>query len=385
VSGQPARPGQRIAGLFVASLAATAWLASAAPLDAATVRLRGTEGPLDASRVVFAVEGLRVTLGTAEQVLAWDRVAGVEGMALTDADRSALAVAEDLWRARSRIARGDPTLARPLLERHWDRFRGTTSETALIVAEGLLRARLAEREWERAIGPALEVARLRRAGISTDRFAALPPAVDATLLLAPELAPVWRVGARTSAAATELDALAEGEGEVARVAKAYRALLRGEPLPAAGGKRPEGATLLLETIAALNEPSAELRAKARAAAAATKGLPDWSKAWIAFAIGQSLVLEADPAQRRIGVLTLLEVPALGAAAPRRVRAAALRLAADTLRALGDTASAAVLEAEITQGGLADEAGPPSGKAVTPSVPAGPVVRLDAEECDASAS
>lgn len=326
-----------------------------APLPAlwagpATVRLRGGEPPIENATIEFATAGVRVSrVDGPARVIAWDLVAAVDDRTLDQSERAWLEIAEELWRARFRVQRGDLAAARPLLEKHFDRFRGETSEIALIVAEGLLRCRLADGEWEQAIVPALEAARLRRAGVVSDRFDRLAPVIDDATLLAPALAPSWQPDPRLEMLAEGLERGEYGDAGVRRIAELYATLLRGGTV-AAGRENDPGAALLA-AIAAIDAATPEGIARSRRdLAAATKNLGPWAKAWSGYALGRSLVASADPALRLDGVLELLRVAAddrAGASdASTGLGRRSLLLAIGTLRELGDAESAAILEREL---------------------------------------
>ena len=165
------------------------------------VQRRGAADPLEGT-VTVGPDGARVRTATnAIHVVPWDRVRAVE------TDDPALRVmverwadtADALWRARSRVERQDTTAAEPLLVRAFDETIGATHETALVVAEGVLRCRLARGANDEAIIPALECIRLRAAGVQTDSYAALAPIHDAATGLLPMLPP-WFVETRSSSA-----------------------------------------------------------------------------------------------------------------------------------------------------------------------------------------
>jgi hypothetical protein len=317
-----------------------------APLGGrAKVELRGGAAPIDASDVRFGSDGLRVvTIGGGEETIAWDRVAAVTGATLDASEREWIAIAEDLWRARFRIQRGDASAARPLFERHEARFRGERSETALVVAEGLLRCRLAEGDPRRAISVALDVASLRRAGIATDRYAALPEALDATTLLAPSLVPLW-APLRSEEAALLVDPTRYDDPVVRRLGELYAALLRGEVVQA--GRESHPGPALLAAIAAIDTTSSEAVERSRRhLAAAVKDLPAWAQAWAGHALGRRLVESGDPSLVTDGVLELLRVAADPAPPLPDLSLRSLELAAAALRASGDAESAAVVEREI---------------------------------------
>ncbi|MFO0828346.1 MAG: hypothetical protein U0572_09360 [Phycisphaerales bacterium] len=312
----------------------------------AVVELRGAQPPINAERVSIEPEGVRVTrVGGVSSMIAWDMVRSVSGAEAAKDLAPMMEVADDLWRARSRVQRGDLAAARPLFEKHFDRFRGTTSETALIVAEGVLRCRLASNDWLQAIVPAIETARLRRAGVATDRFAALSPVLDDATLLAPQLAPDWTPDDRTRAVADELAALSISDAIVARLAALYSDLLRGVPPKEDARKDDAAGVAFLHAIARLQSGDEAVRARAaKDLAAATKPLPDWARAWANHAIGRAEVASDDRARKIDGVLALLRVAAQPTSPPRLVRSS-LDLAIPALKQLGDAEGAAALERE----------------------------------------
>src|ERR1043165_1581706 len=102
--------------------------------------------------------------------------------------------AANLWRARTRLERHDEAMAEPLFEQLFGKYRARTHETALLVAEGLLRCRLARGANESAVIPALETARLRRALPNASKvFSTLPAVLEPRTSLCPWLPPAWVV------------------------------------------------------------------------------------------------------------------------------------------------------------------------------------------------
>jgi hypothetical protein len=360
----------------------------------AKVELRGAEPPLSVDRAVLEVGGVRVTkTGGVTSVIAWDKVRTLEGAEPGTLDaagaKEAIAIADDLWRARTRLQRGDLQAAAPLFERHFERFRGTNSETALIVAEGTLRCRLAGDDWMAAIVPALEVARLRKAGFVTDRYAALAPVMDEATLLSPQLAPTWTVNDRTKAIAQSIETAVFTDPAVARLASAYVALLRGtmpgNAAAKAGAKDAAQApadapgVALLHAIARLRAGTDGERTQAtNELVGIVKTAPDWVRAWANYSIGRSTVDRAADAKDRAaaidGVLALTRVAAQPGA-PRRLVIESLSLAVSTLQALGDAEGAAALERErAALAGTSPRLAPPKAAPTASPPPQGPVSR-----------
>lgn len=194
------------------SLASLACAAALLPIDAAradvTVALRGgaADRVVADAKVLAAGLEVRVAGGKADaraavELIPWDEVRGV-----VSADPSRipgpdeLAMAEDLWRARIRVARGDSVLARPLLERHWPKLRGADGPTAQLVAEGLLRSAVDAGDLAAAIEPWIECLRLGTDGTAS-RFPALPGVLDDATGLLPAIGPFAPASLRPALAA----------------------------------------------------------------------------------------------------------------------------------------------------------------------------------------
>lgn len=342
--------------------------------------------------------------GTA-QVIALDRVReigfaapGGPGVKPIATDWARLQpVALKLWRARSRVERGDTALAEPLLEELFFGGRSDAgartsmrpyldgnSETALVVAEGLLRCRLARGDQAGALLPALTVTRLRQQGVSTDSYSTLEPVWDAATLLCPQLPPVLPDGPGTVAALAKLEPLTRGgDALTSELAALYGAsiMIRPDgslvpvlPLPAApAGARESQATAILRAVLQTQQGDSSARASARAkleriealatksagpakAAGGAQPSEGWLQAWTSFAEGSSLLRvdvagdgTVDPAlpdARRRGIVALLAVPARNDRSTPWLAGAALVVAASALERSGDPASATTVRREL---------------------------------------
>lgn len=347
---------------------ATALVAAAAAAE--TVDLRGGEASIEARSVEFRPEGLMVESAEGRRTLAWDRVRDVRGRALTEVERGQLAVAERLWRGRSRLARGDLELARSAFESVAEEFLGPAlppSESGLIAAEGLLRTRLAAGDATGAIVASLEAARLRAAGVRTDRFVALPPAVDDATGLAPALAPAFAVDPAdprsVEAARVVAEAIAawvsvrkELEPALRELAGGWESALRGESPKPTSADSP--AVRLVHAAARLaaadaGESDPELLAAREGLDAAVAAMPEsaagWAGAWRAYLLGRSLARGRDPSLRREGVVLLLSIPARRTAETDLLSRVALAESIRALRGLGDPDAADRLERELLAG------------------------------------
>lgn len=317
---------------------------------------RGSESTLTGA--VQQVDDNGVTIRSdlgAVHVVPWDRVRRV----VTDnPDRDSMIArhmehAAALWRARSRVERMDVTLAEPLFERLFEQYRGSTHETALVTAEGLLRCRLARGAHTLAIIPALEVMRLRRAGVRTESYAALPPVYDEAMGLCPALAPVWFESPALRRVEQELrEYVAPGDEVTAAVAWLYAESVRralgvadGPPPPGAWPEG-EGVRLLIDLLAC-GEADSNRREKARDDLLRRESsLPGFARAWARFHVGWSLLRESGVVRQQRGMLSLLHVPAAHGSSQPYLAGIALSLVAGALEQSGSREPAAMLRGEL---------------------------------------
>lgn len=379
-----AAPAARRSCLLTAGVVAVAVGGLGRGSAADVIERRGGAPPLSGRVASVDAEGvtMRSDLG-AEQVVPWDRVRSVQSEStLSDLGRQ-LERAELLWRARSRVERGDTALAEPLLERLFTESRGRTGETSLVIAEGLLRCRLARGEQVGAVIPALEVARLRRAGVTTMSYGSLAPVLDDATSLAPTLPPVFPAGPALARLHDELDALAKGvavDPIVRALAESYRAalVLDSSGVPSPGGAIPTSevgeakavrdhpGVALLRAVLAANEGGVEAprpvasesgvaseqlsrRAAARQKLSALEldaGMAPWAESWRRFFAGTSRLGDAKREERRRGVVDLVHVTATSAAQQPWLSGVALAVASDALTRDGAAAASATLRREF---------------------------------------
>ncbi len=357
--------------LFVSALAS---MTAATTFASTTVILRGTAQPIVAESVFGDSHGLEIhtvaagsARGVAEkgEVIPWDMVRAVEGQSGGTGLAEFLEIGEDLWRARIRIERGDAALAQAELAKHWSRFRDADGPTAALVAEGLLRCALSAGDLRAAADPWLACLRHRGMGIAS-RFPTLPPAIDASNGLLPELSPFMPASRRAELIGACESAKASGEsGEVARsivrIAKGMHDQAHDPAHDPAGESSPALRALgLLEDIAS----AADVRSLDKAVGSFDRAFeepPSYLSAWRIAAIGTcrariartAPVVAGAAASDRAGALgraalEFLAVPASGLDRTGLVDAYALEEAASLLRESGDESSAAQLAALAEQ-------------------------------------
>ena len=361
-----------------AALLAACGIAAGAAADV-TVFLRGEAQPVVAASAFGDAHGLEVRTGAGaneqRSVLPWDFVRDVEGATGTAGLGEYLAVGEDLWRARIRIERGDFALAKPLLAKHWARFRGSDGPTAALVAEALLRCALADGDVRAATDPWLACLRHRGAG-QDSRFPTLAAVIDAESGLLPELSPFMPASRRADViAACEAAAVPSGAGtgvsasEAAQVAALIVRIAKGtsdaagaaaatDDAAAAGDAKRQSPALRALTLVDGIASAADARVLDKAIAAFDRAYaepPSHLAAWRLAAIGscRARLARATAGDARAGARTmamtraaleLLAVPAAGLDRTGLVDAFALEEAARLLRESGDDASAAQVDA-----------------------------------------
>jgi hypothetical protein len=333
---------------------------AAAQDDADTIERRGAEPAIVGRITVVDDSGVSVRSAQgATHFVPWDRVRRI----VTDRPPAGLErwrdTAETLWRARSRVERNDTALAEPLLERLFEQYRGRTHETALVVAEGLLRCRLVRGANAAALIPALEVGRLHRAGVETASYAMLRPVIDEETSLCPELAPAWLSSRALDRLQRDLEEYdAKDDPIIAALASGYlRALRRQLGVGGAAGSEEPGEAAppehpgvqLLTWCAACGADDAQRRRAARdRLRLEMPTMPTWGEAWARFALGTSLLREDGIGRRQRGLLDLVHLPARFGRSHPYLAGLSLAWCGEASSAWGDASAAAAFEAELSR-------------------------------------
>ena len=315
------------------------------------VERRGGEPPLqgEVTEVSDAGVTVRSDLG-ATHFVPWDRVRRVASRAFESDIERYRETSIMLWRARSRIERNDAALAEPLFERLFETYRGRTHETALVVAEGLLRCRLARGEQTLALIPALETARLRRAGVETVSYNSLPEIMNDAAALCEVLPPLWAESRLLERLYRELGEYRAQDDEVIdAIARLYRESIRrvlevddeSRLTASAASSLPEhNGVDLLRGILAIREQS---RTKFLAAPDRLSG---FAHAWMRFFVGKSLLAESGVVRKQRGMMNMLYVPARFGDSQKLLAGAALQIVSSALESSGQVEEAARLRHEL---------------------------------------
>jgi hypothetical protein len=329
---------------------------TACAASADVVERRGAEPLIIGDVLLIDDSGVKIRSTTgAEYVVPWDHVRDVKTDLADPRLPRFLALADDLWRARSRLERLDAQLSEPLFERLFERYRGQTHETALVVAEGLLRCRLARGAHALAVIPALETARLLRAGVTTDSYSMLASVIDEDTSLCVQLAPVWVPSRALEKMHGELAGYdAQGDEVVDALARLYdeaaRAEVAGASQKEAERTLPEhpGVELLHLLVTCRSEDAGERESARVAMARRLEDASDWQATWLRFHLGVSLLGESGRGRRQRGLVHLLHLPARRAGEQPYLAGIALALVSETLRADGDIAPSESLLLDLQQ-------------------------------------
>lgn len=338
-----------------------------APLLLAQLSLRGGE-PAPPGRIarldpagVFIAGGPETAGDTPTLVVTWDRVRAIDG---PFAQRAApfLQTADSLWRARTRLERGDTPAAERLFESLFLASRATPSPTSAVVSEGLLRCRLRRGAHVLAIEPwlalldARDASTLPRLHEHWAQEAGLPAILDDATGLVPALPPIWVAWPSMMAFANGSEPPTPTSSRAATLGALYLAAARAEvgragPLPRVPASDP-GAQLVWNILAARAgdpEQRENARKSLRERTRSWPGggpTPAWAVAWCRAAIGRSLLLEPNLDRRQAGLIELLSIPAELASAHPYLSGLALAESAATLHALGDRTAATTLATEL---------------------------------------
>jgi hypothetical protein len=256
--------------------------------------------------VEVSIEGVLVG-GEAPRTIGWDRARRVLGEHALDAEPFSV-IAQQAWRARLRLARGDFALAEPLFADLFETYRNLDGPTALVVAEGLMRCRLARGDSAGAIEAWLVALRLRRAGQRLVGEPPIPPLIDEDTGLVPTLAPIF------SEERTETPMwLGATDGDIQTLARWYASALAGAPAPEFDAETASAGVMLVAYVVwSQSERPAErtqaqgwLRSQLKNAGDAE----DWREAWLRCALGLSLLADADEAIAEEALVHLSHLPA----------------------------------------------------------------------------
>lgn len=295
------------------------------------------------------------TPASGERVIPLDCVVDVQGP-MRDQWAPLAQEAEQAWRGRARLERGDFAGAEDLLEPLYLRHAAEPGPFAARLARAVMSCRLARGALTQAVHPMLGVA--GREPVAAPRVPTGPGELDPDLLyddawgLSPLLAPVFvRLPSVQGLAHGPWPSASGSSGRGTALAAIYEAAAKHETgLPVALGSRPDsdaGAALAYDVVAArLGSPEQVAAARAALRERLSQPAPDWVIVWCRTALGRSMITDADTDTRWLGVAELLRVPAISERSQPYLTGVCLAQAAVTLDELGDARGAATLAREF---------------------------------------
>lgn len=342
---------RRVAIRFLAAMAiAVAANAQDPPAIRATLERRGAEGAEAVEVLRWDRDGLEVQRSesrSSPSVVRWDEVRSIDGLpAETDEPRD---FGARLWRARTRLDRGDLALAAPLFEALAESSQGEGSQRERIAVEGVLRVRMRAGDAAATILAALRAMELERDGVRLPSGSLAPAERVASL--------DWPIGA----AILPLDGLLE-EAEMEAFVESLRSFAdtrRSVAIEAASiAEAATGRSIAAIPTEDLSALAAALSRQSAVRSAAPDALlrdrerilreaePPRLERWWQAQLGERLLADEDPAIRRRGLLEWLAVAAGHPGSPEaRI---ALRRASRAADSLGEDDLAERLAALATE-------------------------------------
>jgi hypothetical protein len=251
-------------------------------------------------------------------VVSWDRIASVQGE-LASAAAPYLPAGEKLWRARTRLERGDIVGAEPLFEQLFPQFAGHRGATAAVVAGGLLRCRLATGAQTGAVAPWLAylgaIGDADQPTLAGDSEPGAGPAIDPATGLAPSLPPIWVNLPSVQSLARTQWALGPAGSRAAALGAYYEQAARFEAglpvqVPTVNVEHDDAVALVREMVLArIGDETQRSTARQLLSARLKRRLAPWSEVWIRTALGRSMLLESSREVQLLGIAELVQLPA----------------------------------------------------------------------------
>ena len=316
---------------------------------------RDGAAPLVIDRVAATADGVQATVISSslarEQLVEWDRIADIDPNSRGNLEagvESGIAKGTLLWRGRTRLARGDATLAFAAFEAAIDemikRRASFEGRMASIAMEGLVRSSIAIGASSEVLGEATLLAELVAVDGASSRFKQFPALIDSETGLLTEVPPIG--GAESQSQMLEWFRRVPTADPVmaSRRNLLSRLMMRSGP-PEEQASTLNAGDLLLFRLTELDATDPAIRERARRKLLeGIRDFPRWKASWIRFFVGRAtLEHDPDPDRQMRGVLDLVHVLAFESEAPPVLRRESLRLAIEALRQLGREESAATLE------------------------------------------
>jgi len=268
-----------------------------------TILLRDGRDPVQGTILSGGDTGLQIqrndpSLGI--QLIPWSTIKAIHAGRPTPALDIFLQRGHVLWRAKSRLLRGDVHLAEQLFATSFANLVGTDGFDARLASEGLLRCTLSRGELAKAVHPWFETARLSELDVA-EPFPTLERVLDPTTMLCPHLPPIWM----------ENRALIQATSSYANVAQRTTAsiarllslpMMDDDPSPVEGVDDPYFLSLII--LASNGESKARETLSQRVDA-----MVPWKQAWSHYFLAIGYLAEQSSDARTKGMLYLAKVAA----------------------------------------------------------------------------
>jgi len=333
------------------------WFASILTACACSVGFAGeivlrSGAVVDAPVLSVGLDGVQIG-GDAPRLLGWDVVYYATGEGAEQVHEYH-EWSTSVWRAKSRLSRGDLRLASELFEDLFARLQeeSIAGPTGLVIAEGTLRCRVGKGRHSDAIEAWAASLRIRETGQRQSGESGAGGVIDPQTLLVPTLPPMWLEGSPEAVKVYErlggdepLDN-ANALLDLYRVCAGIEIGLESESV-LRGGRFGQGHQIVDTIIRSRNQESQVRSAAQSQLLTLIQEQPGtWKEAWARMAIGRSYLLESDPGVRSRGVLHLLHLPARFANSQPHLAALALAEAGRELHTQGDRDTVELIRSEL---------------------------------------
>lgn len=307
---------------------------------------------VDAPVLSVGLDGVRVG-GDAPRHFGWDVVYYATGEGAEQVHEYE-EWSTDVWRAKTRLSRGDLRLASELFEDLFTRLQeeSIAGPTGLVIAEGTLRCRVGQGRHSDAIEAWAASLRIRETGQRQSGESGAGGVIDPQTLLVPTLPPMWLEGSSEAAQVYETlggDKPSEDANSLLELYRVCAALEVGlDPRSVARAERFGQGHLIVDTIIRSRSDDSQVRSAAHSQLLTLieEQPGTWKEAWARMAIGRSYLMDNDPDVRGRGVLHMLHLPARFANSQPHLAALALAEAGRELHSQGDRDTVELIRSEL---------------------------------------
>ncbi|MBC8523547.1 hypothetical protein H8D29_06430, partial [PVC group bacterium] len=251
-------------------------------VSADTIFLRGENKELSATIISWSAEGLRIQSEGKElqELLPWHSIQSITREVSSPSLDEHLQMGKMLFRAKSRLLRGDITLAAPLFEEAFLKLKSSSGKDAYLATEGLLRCKIAKGDIEGAIEPWFCcIVHLKNE--LPKPFPTLIEVIDSETLLCPNLPPVWS----DEAMGNILISLDSNEDAIADFVTVVKRKINTSDT----NSLHKGALFLLEVLILMDGEGENYETISSKKMQHISTMPTWQVAWIRYALAVGLL------------------------------------------------------------------------------------------------